>query len=107
MIGRALSHGQMEKVVRHMGEMEKPWNCPHGRPTMRHLCGLGAAFGNGNGDASRKERGWDEWEGGERGRVDWKGWVREKRQEGEEDEGEDDEAGEEGEEEADEMMNRG
>ncbi|SPQ20056.1 5bf4f803-a9e0-4910-9db6-30bd7442bce0 [Thermothielavioides terrestris] len=41
MIGRALSRRQMERVVRHMGEMEKPWNCPHGRPTMRHLCGLG------------------------------------------------------------------
>lgn len=20
-----------------MGEIEQPWNCPHGRPTMRHL----------------------------------------------------------------------
>lgn len=44
MIGKALSQRQMERVVRHMGEMEKPWNCPHGRPTMRHLCGLGAAW---------------------------------------------------------------
>lgn len=44
MIGRALSHQQMERVVRHMGEMERPWNCPHGRPTMRHLCGLGGAW---------------------------------------------------------------
>lgn len=25
------------QVVRHMGEMDQPWNCPHGRPTMRHL----------------------------------------------------------------------
>jgi len=25
-----------------MGEIDKPWNCPHGRPTMRHLCELGA-----------------------------------------------------------------
>ncbi|KAL8320319.1 hypothetical protein RB597_006861 [Gaeumannomyces tritici] len=44
MVGRALSRAQMEKVVRHMGEMEKPWNCPHGRPTMRHLCGLASAW---------------------------------------------------------------
>lgn len=51
MIGKALSHRQMERVVRHMGEMEKPWNCPHGRPTMRHLCGLGAAW---------DEKGWRE-----------------------------------------------
>lgn len=51
MIGKALSRQQMERVVRHMGEMEKPWNCPHGRPTMRHLCGLGSAW---------NERGWKE-----------------------------------------------
>lgn len=41
MIGKALSRRQMEGLVRHMGELDKPWNCPHGRPTMRHLCGLG------------------------------------------------------------------
>ncbi|KAL2173867.1 uncharacterized protein P884DRAFT_287778 [Thermothelomyces heterothallicus CBS 202.75] len=67
MIGKALSRRQMETVVRHMGEMEKPWNCPHGRPTMRHLCGLGAWDG----------RGWVE----EEERTDWAGWVREKREE--------------------------
>ena len=41
MVGKTLQAGQMDRVVRHMGEMEKPWNCPHGRPTMRHLAGLG------------------------------------------------------------------
>ncbi|RBA13900.1 DNA mismatch repair protein PMS2 [Fusarium proliferatum] len=40
MIGKALTHGQMETLVRHMAELDKPWNCPHGRPTMRHLCQL-------------------------------------------------------------------
>ena len=25
------------QVVSHMGTMDQPWNCPHGRPTMRHL----------------------------------------------------------------------
>lgn len=42
MIGKTLTSPQMEKVVKHMGELDKPWNCPHGRPTMRHLCGLSA-----------------------------------------------------------------
>jgi DNA mismatch repair protein PMS2 len=74
MIGRALSRSQMEKVVRHMGEMEKPWNCPHGRPTMRHLCGLGGAW---------DERAWMEGDGPGfdecGGRTDWAGWVREKK----------------------------
>ncbi|VBB84090.1 Putative DNA mismatch repair protein PMS1 [Podospora comata] len=58
MIGRALSGRQMERVVRNMGGMEKPWNCPHGRPTMRHLCGLGGAF---------EGRTWQEG-----GKVDWR-----------------------------------
>ncbi|XP_050096666.1 mismatch repair endonuclease PMS2 [Anopheles aquasalis] len=40
MIGTALSMREMERLVRHMGEIEQPWNCPHGRPTMRHLVNL-------------------------------------------------------------------
>lgn len=40
MIGRALSHKQMSRVLEHMGTIDKPWNCPHGRPTMRHLISL-------------------------------------------------------------------
>lgn len=28
------------QVVQHMGTMDLPWNCPHGRPTMRHLCDI-------------------------------------------------------------------
>lgn len=70
MIGKALSRRQMEMVVRHMGEMEKPWNCPHGRPTMRHLCGLETWDG----------RGWIE----DEERTDWAGWLREKREENDE-----------------------
>ena len=42
MIGKALTRTQMQSLLRHMGNLEKPWNCPHGRPTMRHLCQLGA-----------------------------------------------------------------
>lgn len=40
MIGTALNQRQMSTVVRHMGTIEQPWNCPHGRPTMRHLACL-------------------------------------------------------------------
>ncbi|XP_017338511.1 mismatch repair endonuclease PMS2 [Ictalurus punctatus] len=40
MIGTALNTSEMKKLVVHMGEIEQPWNCPHGRPTMRHLLNL-------------------------------------------------------------------
>jgi DNA mismatch repair protein PMS2 len=30
----------MERVLRHLSELKAPWNCPHGRPTMRHLADL-------------------------------------------------------------------
>uniref|UniRef100_A0A673AJ51 PMS1 homolog 2, mismatch repair system component n=1 Tax=Sphaeramia orbicularis TaxID=375764 RepID=A0A673AJ51_9TELE len=40
MIGTALNVSEMKKLVVHMGEIEQPWNCPHGRPTMRHLANL-------------------------------------------------------------------
>ncbi|KAM7541201.1 hypothetical protein Aperf_G00000038975 [Anoplocephala perfoliata] len=41
MIGTALDHNQMTRIVSNMSSMEHPWNCPHGRPTMRHLFHLG------------------------------------------------------------------
>ncbi|KAJ6096516.1 DNA mismatch repair protein [Penicillium sp. IBT 16267x] len=41
MIGKTLTTRQMQRVVRNMGTIDKPWNCPHGRPTMRHLMRLG------------------------------------------------------------------
>ncbi|KAF7526286.1 hypothetical protein PCG10_004228 [Penicillium crustosum] len=47
MIGKTLTSRQMERVVQNMGTIDKPWNCPHGRPTMRHLMSLGQ---------------WDEWD---------------------------------------------
>ncbi|XP_051530578.1 mismatch repair endonuclease PMS2 [Myxocyprinus asiaticus] len=40
MVGTALNASEMKKLVVHMGEIEQPWNCPHGRPTMRHLANL-------------------------------------------------------------------
>ncbi|XP_026316783.1 mismatch repair endonuclease PMS2 isoform X2 [Hyposmocoma kahamanoa] len=40
MIGTALSKVDMKKLVDHMAEIDQPWNCPHGRPTIRHLVNL-------------------------------------------------------------------
>ena len=37
MIGKALSQKEMEGIVERLGQVEHPWNCPHGRPTMRHV----------------------------------------------------------------------
>ncbi|XP_054850801.1 mismatch repair endonuclease PMS2 [Eublepharis macularius] len=40
MIGTALNVKEMKKLVTHMGEIDHPWNCPHGRPTIRHIANL-------------------------------------------------------------------
>ncbi|CAM4816827.1 unnamed protein product [Rotaria magnacalcarata] len=40
MIGTDLTRKQMITVVRHLGHLTKPWNCPHGRPTIRHVSNL-------------------------------------------------------------------
>lgn len=40
MVGKTLTMRQMGGLVKRMGEIDKPWNCPHGRPTMRHICRL-------------------------------------------------------------------
>ncbi|XP_065834905.1 mismatch repair endonuclease PMS2-like isoform X2 [Oscarella lobularis] len=37
MIGTALDKRKMTTILRHMANLDQPWNCPHGRPTMRHL----------------------------------------------------------------------
>ncbi|KAF2024652.1 DNA mismatch repair protein MutL [Setomelanomma holmii] len=68
MIGKTLKTARMKEIVRHMGSMDKPWSCPHGRPTMRHLFGL--------------EK-WDGWSEGDGvigvdkmgGRADWEGFM--------------------------------
>lgn len=72
MIGRTLTHRQMGKVVKHLGELDKPWNCPHGRPTMRHLCGFGVW----------DDSGWKEGDSEEGKRcdpTDWAAYVRQNR----------------------------
>lgn len=37
MIGEELSMKQMKAVVEELAKVEKPWNCPHGRPTLTLL----------------------------------------------------------------------
>ena len=66
MIGKTLSQKQMKTVVTHMGTIDKPWNCPHGRPTMRHLTSLDeiGTWQEGDGVPSiegRAETGSDIW----------------------------------------------
>ena len=68
MIGKTLTLKQMGALVGRMGEIDKPWNCPHGRPTMRHLCGL------------QDWEGWKESDGlagmeEARGNVEWGTWM--------------------------------
>ena len=68
MVGKSLSLSKMEKVVRNLGGLNKPWNCPHGRPTMRHLFGLGewAGWNEGDGLLGMEEQ---------RETADWKTFV--------------------------------
>lgn len=40
MIGDSLNMSEMRRIVNHLNEIDKPWNCPHGRPTMRHLINI-------------------------------------------------------------------
>lgn len=71
MIGRTLTMRQMQTLVRHMGEIDKPWNCPHGRPTMRHLCNLAdwtANWKEGDGLAGIEEQVSEP-------AIDWARWI--------------------------------
>lgn len=40
MIGTVLNTSEMHKLIMQMTQMQNPWNCPHGRPTIRHLLSL-------------------------------------------------------------------
>jgi DNA mismatch repair protein PMS2 len=37
MIGDPLTYQQMNELVHGLSELDKPWMCPHGRPTFQHL----------------------------------------------------------------------
>ncbi|XP_078429747.1 DNA mismatch repair protein isoform X2 [Wolffia australiana] len=39
-IGDPLAKIEMQKIVQNLSGLKSPWNCPHGRPTMRHLVDL-------------------------------------------------------------------
>jgi len=74
MIGKTLSMKQMRNVLEHMGKIDKPWNCPHGRPTMRHLTSLDGLDGGlwKEGDGLMSEDG----TGSRRARADiWKDYI--------------------------------
>lgn len=40
MVGQSLGKNTMTTVVKQLATLDRPWNCPHGRPTMRHLVDL-------------------------------------------------------------------
>ena len=40
MIGTALSKKEMETIVKRLASVDHPWNCPHGRPTLKHVKGM-------------------------------------------------------------------
>ncbi len=44
MIGTALTLPEMTGIVRNLATLDQPWNCPHGRPTLRHLVDLRKLF---------------------------------------------------------------
>ncbi|KAH8246603.1 hypothetical protein KR038_010113 [Drosophila bunnanda] len=47
MIGTALNRTTtMRRLITQMGEIDQPWNCPHGRPTMRHLINISMLMDN-------------------------------------------------------------
>ncbi|KAI7650831.1 hypothetical protein KC318_g16152 [Hortaea werneckii] len=75
MVGKTLTMRDMRKVVRHMGEMEKPWNCPHGRPTMRHLAGLDAWKGWTEGNTVDDDDDGAYGSVTSKGETDWKTWL--------------------------------
>jgi DNA mismatch repair protein PMS2 len=37
MIGTALTQVEMSSIICNLTSIDQPWNCPHGRPTLRHL----------------------------------------------------------------------
>jgi len=40
MIGKPLSHVEMERLIQQTAKLEHPWTCAHGRPTIQHIANL-------------------------------------------------------------------
>jgi DNA mismatch repair protein PMS2 len=40
MVGDPLTPAKMTEIVHALSSLDQPWNCPHGRPTMKHLLSL-------------------------------------------------------------------
>lgn len=40
MVGDSLSVQKMNEIVTGLGHIDQPWNCPHGRPTLKHILSL-------------------------------------------------------------------
>ena len=40
MVGDILQVPRMHEIVQSLSNLENPWNCPHGRPTMKHLLSI-------------------------------------------------------------------
>ncbi|CAO2046387.1 unnamed protein product [Urochloa humidicola] len=51
MIGDPLTKAEMRKILKNLTGLRSPWNCPHGRPTMRHLVDLCAIKNKGSAGA--------------------------------------------------------
>ncbi|KAL3328737.1 hypothetical protein AABB24_036053 [Solanum stoloniferum] len=49
-IGDPLGRNEMQKILDNLSLLKSPWNCPHGRPTMRHLVDLRAVHRRLNAD---------------------------------------------------------
>lgn len=54
MIGTSLTTNEMRKIVDNLKDIEQPWNCPHGRPTMRHLAHLPSVLNHSSPGTSGK-----------------------------------------------------
>lgn len=46
MIGMPLHMREMTSIVNNLSILEQPWNCPHGRPTLRHLIDISPSLSN-------------------------------------------------------------